>query len=107
MPGWRVAGMSETDTTWEFAGSLDRLSLLHVMLSHPYLPVNIEVGDSLLEVAGYRYTPNRGGVVLLLHEATLADLIDDEEEDDEDEDDLNNQSSRKAIHPENGRGHFP
>jgi hypothetical protein len=73
VPGERVAGMTDRDTSWEFAGSLDRLSLLHTMLSHPYLPVKIEVGDSLLEVAGFRYTPNRGGVVLLLHETTLAD----------------------------------
>jgi hypothetical protein len=64
------------DNVWEFVGSLDRIDLMHTMLSHPDTPVRIEVGDQLVEVADFRYLPNRGGLVLLLHEATEADFVD-------------------------------
>ena len=51
----------------EWAGAVDRLDLMHVMLGHPDLPLRVDVGGQLLDVEDFRFAPERGAVVLLLH----------------------------------------
>ena len=59
-----------TDPEW--AGVLDRLDFMHVMLSHPDLPLRVEVGDRLLEVTDFRYRPDREAIVLILESTSEA-----------------------------------
>jgi len=52
---------------WEWAGAVDRLDLMHVMLGHPDLPLRVDVDGQLLDIEDFRYSPERGAVVLMLH----------------------------------------
>jgi hypothetical protein len=55
----------------EWAGAVDRLDLMHVMLGHPDLPLRVDVGGELLDVEDFRFAPERGAVVLLLHQGAV------------------------------------
>ena len=73
MPGylrnahWTAAGMTAPEQHSEWAGILDRLDLMNVMLGHPDLPLRVDVDGRLFDVDDFRYAPERGAVVLLLH----------------------------------------
>ena len=54
---------------------MDRLDLMHILLGHMEAPVQVDLGDVLLDVQDVRYSADREAVVLLLHPDDVRDVL--------------------------------
>ena len=50
----------------EWAGTLDRRDLMHVMLGHPDLALRVEIDGHLIDIDDFRYSPERQAIIPLL-----------------------------------------